>query len=60
MVAHAPCVRSRISGLLVDRIDIRIEVPAVKYRDFADRAEGESSAAIVKRVREVHLSVIRN
>ncbi|HEY6871962.1 MAG TPA: YifB family Mg chelatase-like AAA ATPase [Geobacteraceae bacterium] len=42
--------RSRISGPLLDRIDIHIEVPAVKYRDLADRAEGESSAAIAKRV----------
>jgi len=42
--------RSRISGPLLDRIDIHIEVPAAKYRDLADRAEGESSANIAKRV----------
>jgi magnesium chelatase family protein len=42
--------RSRISGPLLDRIDIHIEVPAVRYRDLSDRAEGESSAEIVKRV----------
>ena len=42
--------RSRISGPLLDRIDIQIEVPAVKYREMADRAEGESSAEIAKRV----------
>jgi magnesium chelatase family protein len=42
--------RSRISGPLLDRIDIHIEVPAVKYRDLSDRAEGESSTEIVKRV----------
>jgi magnesium chelatase family protein len=50
--------RSRISGPLLDRIDIHIEVPAVKYRDLADRADGESSAAIagrVERAREVQL-----
>jgi magnesium chelatase family protein len=42
--------RSRISGPLLDRIDIHIEVPAVKYRDLADRGEAESSAAIATRV----------
>lgn len=42
--------RSRISGPLLDRIDIHIEVPAVKYRELSDRSEGESSAAIAERV----------
>ncbi len=42
--------RSRISGPLLDRIDIHIEVPAVKYRELADRSEGESSALIAGRV----------
>ena len=42
--------RSRISGPLLDRIDIHIEVPSVKYRDLADRGEAESSAAIAQRV----------
>jgi len=50
--------RSRISGPLLDRIDIHIEVPAVKYRDLADRSEGESSTVIAARVekaREIQL-----
>jgi magnesium chelatase family protein len=34
----------------LDRIDIHIEVPAVKYRDLADRGEAESSATIALRV----------
>jgi len=54
--------RSRISGPLLDRIDIHIEVPAVKYRDLADRAEGEASATIAKRVeraREIQLERFR-
>jgi len=42
--------RSRISGPLLDRIDLRIEVPAVKYRDLADRSESEPSVAIAARV----------
>jgi len=42
--------RSRISGPLLDRIDIHIEVPAVKYRELADRGESESSAEIAARV----------
>jgi predicted ATPase with chaperone activity len=42
--------RSRISGPLLDRIDIHIEVPAVKYRELADRGEAESSAAIAARL----------
>jgi magnesium chelatase family protein len=53
---------SRLSGPLLDRIDIHIEVPAVKYRDLADRAEGESSAEIsgrVERARNIQLQRFR-
>jgi magnesium chelatase family protein len=42
--------QSRISGPLMDRIDIHIEVPSVKYRDLAGRSDGESSADILRRV----------
>ena len=42
--------RTRISGPLLDRIDIQVEVPAVRYRELADRAAGESSAEIRARV----------
>ena len=38
--------RSRISGPLLDRIDIHVEVPAVKYRELTARTPGETSAAI--------------
>jgi magnesium chelatase family protein len=44
--------RQRISGPLLDRIDLHIEVPAVEYRDISsDRAE-EKSDAIRARVAE--------
>jgi len=42
--------RSRISGPLLDRLDIHVEVPAVKYRELTARAPGETSAAIRERV----------
>jgi magnesium chelatase family protein len=42
--------RSRISGPLLDRIDIQIEVPAVTVDDLARAQPGESSAAIRERV----------
>ena len=42
--------RSRVSGPLLDRIDIQMEVPAISYKDLADRNPGESSAAIRARV----------
>ena len=44
--------RSRLSGPLLDRIDIQIEVPAVRYRELADRTEGESSTIIAERVEQ--------
>ncbi len=42
--------RSRISGPLLDRIDIHIEVPAVKYKELSGQTTGEASQAIRKRV----------
>jgi magnesium chelatase family protein len=41
---------AKISGPLLDRIDIQIEVPAVKFADIVSRTEAESSAAIKARV----------
>ena len=40
----------RISGPLLDRIDLHVEVPAVKYTELSRRSDGESSAQIRKRV----------
>ena len=42
--------RSRISGPMMDRIDIVIEVPAVKFEDLSNRIEAEPSAQIKMRV----------
>ena len=41
---------SRISGPLLDRIDIIVEVPALEYGELKRRAPAESSAEIKKRV----------
>lgn len=41
----------RVSGPLLDRIDLHVEVPAVRYRELADTRAGEPSAAIRERVR---------
>ena len=40
----------KISGPLLDRIDLHIEVPAVKYDDLTDRTKAEPSSEIRKRV----------
>ena len=42
--------RSRISGPLLDRIDIVVEVPAVHFDELRQRAEAEPSSEIKKRV----------
>ncbi|MBN2493333.1 MAG: YifB family Mg chelatase-like AAA ATPase [Deltaproteobacteria bacterium] len=42
--------RARVSGPLLDRIDIQVEVPAVPCRDLMRRPTGESSAVIRGRV----------
>ncbi len=42
--------RQRISGPLLDRIDLHIEVPAVEYRDISSTRAEESSAAIRERI----------
>ncbi len=42
--------RSRISGPLLDRIDIHIEAPALTFEELRSATPGESSAAIRERV----------
>jgi magnesium chelatase family protein len=41
---------AKISGPLLDRIDLHIEVPAVKYNELASKENGESSSRIRERV----------
>ena len=51
--------QSRISGPMLDRIDIIVEVPSVHFEDLRTRAEAEPSSAIkerVNRARQVQLS----
>jgi magnesium chelatase family protein len=42
--------RGRISGPILDRIDLHIDVPAVRYRDLQAPQSGDSSATIRERV----------
>ncbi len=49
----------KISGPLLDRIDIHIDVPAVNYKEMRSTKESESSASILERVvraRDVQLA----
>jgi magnesium chelatase family protein len=41
---------SKISGPLIDRIDIHIEVPAVKYKELRGNGNVEDSATVRERV----------
>jgi magnesium chelatase family protein len=42
--------RSKISGPLLDRIDIHVEVPAISYEQITKLGKGEPSSAIRERV----------
>jgi magnesium chelatase family protein len=46
--------RCRISGPLMDRIDIHLEVPAVPQEDLLKHAAGEASGAVRTRVAAAH------
>jgi magnesium chelatase family protein len=45
--------RSKLSGPLLDRIDLHVEVPRVNYEELQKEGPGESSAAIRVRVEPV-------
>jgi len=44
--------RQRVSGPLLDRIDIHVEVPAVPYKDLSNEYCGESSTTIRERIQK--------
>ncbi len=46
---------SRISGPLLDRIDIHIEVPAVPFTDLAEKPPGEPSGNIKRRIQQTRM-----
>jgi hypothetical protein len=46
--------QKRISGPLLDRIDIHIQAPRVEYKKLSDSRLGESSVVIRQRVEKVH------
>ena len=55
--------RSRISGPLLDRIDIEIEVPAVNYKELSTSTPAESSTSVrtrVDRARQLQLTRFAN
>jgi magnesium chelatase family protein len=43
--------RSKISGPLIDRIDIHMEVPPVPFKDLSVNDGGQTSAEVLKRVK---------
>ncbi len=50
--------RSRVSGPLLDRIDIQIETPGLCYQELASKGGGDSSDVIRARVnqaQQIHL-----
>jgi magnesium chelatase family protein len=47
--------RSRVSGPLLDRIDMHLEVPAVRFKELSEPRTGEPSEAIRERVAKARL-----
>jgi magnesium chelatase family protein len=48
--AHVHRYRSKISGPLLDRIDLHVEVPAVQFQDLSRDSAGERTAIVRERV----------
>ena len=47
---HVARYRSRVSGPLLDRLDLHVEVPSVPFASLTDETRGEGSAAVRARV----------
>ena len=52
--------RSRLSGPLLDRIDLQIEVPRISIEQLEQKQSGESSSVIRKRVEKARDNRIRS
>lgn len=50
--AEVKSYTGRVSGPLLDRIDLHVEVPAVRWRELREGRRGEASAAVRARVEE--------
>ncbi len=50
---RSPSYQKRISGPLLDRFDLFIDVPRIEYRELTGDTTGESSAAVRERVSTV-------
>jgi magnesium chelatase family protein len=45
--------RNRLSGPLLDRIDIQVEVPRIQYKELSEPSDGDSSTIIRERVNSI-------
>ena len=55
--------RTKVSGPLMDRIDIHMDVPAVEYRELSAKEQGKTSAEILEdlnKAREIQKERFRN
>ncbi len=55
--------RNRLSGPLLDRIDIQVEVPRIQYKELSAPRDGDSSAVIrerVNRIREIQRTRLKS
>ncbi|MBQ6718688.1 MAG: YifB family Mg chelatase-like AAA ATPase [Clostridia bacterium] len=50
---------NKISGPLLDRLDLHIEVPPVDYKSLSDKSVGETSAVIRERVNRARMMQVK-